>query len=69
MINARCDLLFSGNIIIYIYLLLLFRWGLQLEQAVVPFVNRLGVQFHVQTFAGTKSDKDLNVTLHELHFI
>ena len=42
------------------YLLLLFRWGLQLEQAVVPFVNRLGVQFHVQNFAGTHIDKDLN---------
>ena len=48
---------------------LAIRWVLQLEQAEAQFVNRLGVQFHVQTFAGTKSDKDLNVTLHELHFI
>ena len=61
MKRRKCDKCEMWSIIFWQhYLLLLFRWGLQLEQAAVPFVNRLGVQFHVQNFAGTHIDKDLN---------
>ena len=67
VINGRCGLLFSGNIICCYYLDGLCNWSRQSRHLSTDWV--FSSMFSVQTCAGTHTDKDLNVSLHELQFI